>query len=373
MAFFVLLSLLAHLLVMSVLMLSGPRTFSAPVQPRSAILVTFKSADATPLLKIGRAEPDATTRYQQGAPHHSKGGVKAENSAQEVRSPKNFTQTQEPSFVDDPAKASSLSPGEQNPLATSGKTQEIAMSEDANRNNYSDSHIPLAIDYERDKSPVRRAEEFLTTKKEKLTYRISLLKIPVAFQIQYPIMVSTRLFVRPASHLNYCGKVLETYLGKKGYRNRMPHAWEGIGKKPLTLVREELTKRYIQAREIDAHFLNYSIFVDVDENEQDLTTGVLYNNNSLFFMVDLQIECPDDIEILANVAEISYNLYLREEPFYGRILISEGSTYYQLCHILGPNGILDPTMVSYLLDLVQKEVLEIIDERYSQEIIPTVV
>lgn len=148
----------------------------------------------------------------------------------------------------------------------------------------------------------------------------------------------------------------------------MPYAWEGIGKSPLTLVREELTRRYIQAREIDTHFLNYTIFVDVDDNEQDLTTGVLYNDKSLFFMVDLQIECPDDVEILANVAEISYNLYLREEPFYGRILVSEGGTYYQLCHLLGPNGILDPTMVSFLLDLVQKEVLEIIDERYSQEL-----
>ena len=147
----------------------------------------------------------------------------------------------------------------------------------------------------------------------------------------------------------------------------MPYAWEGIGKSPLTLVKEELTRRYIQAREINPGFLNYAIFVDVDEKELDLTAGVLYKNDSLFFMVDLQIECPDDMEIHANIAEISYDLYVREEPFYGRILISEGSTYYQLCHILGPSGILDPIMVSYLLDLVQKEVLEIIDERYSPE------
>jgi len=153
----------------------------------------------------------------------------------------------------------------------------------------------------------------------------------------------------------------------------MPYVWEGIGKNPLTLVREELTRRFIQAREIDPNFLNYSIFVDVDEEELDLTMGVLYNNNSLFFMVDLLIECPDDVEILANIAEISYSLYLREEPFYGRILINEGNTYYQLCHILGPTGIIDPTLVSYLLDLVQKEVLEIIDERHSQEVIPPAV
>jgi hypothetical protein len=151
----------------------------------------------------------------------------------------------------------------------------------------------------------------------------------------------------------------------------MPYAWEGIGKSPLTLVREELSRRFIQAREIDANYVNYTIFVDVDEEEQDLTTWVLYKNNSLFFMVDLQIECPDDIEILANVAEISYSLYTREEPFYGRILIREESTYYQLCHILGPTGILDTAMVSFLIDLVQKEVLEVIDERYSQELLPS--
>ncbi len=150
----------------------------------------------------------------------------------------------------------------------------------------------------------------------------------------------------------------------------MPYMWEGIGKSPLTLVKEELTRRFIQARESSANFLNYNIFIDVDEDDQDLTAGVLYKSNSLFFMVDLQIECPDDIDILANIAEISYSLYLREEPFYGRILVSEGSTYYQLCHILGPTGILDTAIVSYLLDLVQKEVLEIIDERFSQEYLP---
>jgi hypothetical protein len=146
----------------------------------------------------------------------------------------------------------------------------------------------------------------------------------------------------------------------------MPYVWEGIGKSPITLVREELTKRFIQAREVDANLVNYSIFVDVDEEEQDLTVGVLHKDNSLFFMVDLLIECPDDVEILASVADISYDLYTREEPFYGRIVISEGSTYYQLCHILGPSGILDPAMVSFLLDLVQKEVLEVIDVRYSE-------
>jgi hypothetical protein len=147
----------------------------------------------------------------------------------------------------------------------------------------------------------------------------------------------------------------------------MSYAWEGIGKNPLTLVREELSRRFLQSREIDVSFLNFSILVDIDDEPQNLTAGVLYRDNSLFFMVDLMIECPDDMEILANVASIAYDLYSREEPFYGRLLIRDGKTYYQLNHILGGAGMLDAAMVSFLLDLVLKEVLEVIDERYASE------
>jgi hypothetical protein len=147
----------------------------------------------------------------------------------------------------------------------------------------------------------------------------------------------------------------------------MAHAWEGIGKNPLTLVREELSRRFLQSREIDVSFLNFTILVDIDDEQQNLTAGVLYRNNGLFFMVDLMIECPDDVEILANVASIAYDLYSREEPFYGRLLIRDDKTYYQLNHILGGAGMLDAAMVSFLLDLVLKEVLEVIDERYTSE------
>ena len=147
----------------------------------------------------------------------------------------------------------------------------------------------------------------------------------------------------------------------------MAYAWDGIGKSPIALIREELTRRFMQPREVDANLINYNILVDVDDEQQDLTAGILYRDNSLFFMVDLQIDCPDDVEILANVAGIAYEMYSREEPYYGRLLIRDGKTYYQLCHILGPSGILDPAMVSLLLDLVLKEVLEVIDERYAME------
>lgn len=141
----------------------------------------------------------------------------------------------------------------------------------------------------------------------------------------------------------------------------MPYKWEGIWKSPITLVKEELTRRYIQAREVDPNFVNYSIFVDIGEEEQDLTVGVLYRDNGLFFTADLQIECPDDLEIRANVAEIAYDLYVREKAFFGRILIIGESTYYQLCHLLGPRGILDTAMVASLIDKVQEEVLVVLD------------
>jgi len=147
----------------------------------------------------------------------------------------------------------------------------------------------------------------------------------------------------------------------------MAYAWDGIGKNPTTLFREELTRRFMKPREVDANLINYNILVDVDEERQDLTAGILYRDNSLFFMVDLMIDCPDDVEILANVAGIAYDMYTREEPYYGRLLVKDGKTYYQLVHILGPAGILDPAMVTLLLDLVLKEVLEVIDERYAME------
>mgnify|MGYP000947723639 FL=1 len=147
----------------------------------------------------------------------------------------------------------------------------------------------------------------------------------------------------------------------------MAYAWEGIGKSPLTLVREELSRRFVRSREVDGAFIDYTILADVDEEQEDLTAGVLYKNNSLFFIVDLMIECPDDVEILANVASIAYDLYSRDEPFYGRLLIRDGMTYYQLNHILGGSGMLDPAMASFLLDLVLKEVQEVINERNGAE------
>lgn len=147
----------------------------------------------------------------------------------------------------------------------------------------------------------------------------------------------------------------------------MAYAWDGIGKSAITLIREELTRRFVKSWEVDPNLINFTILVDIDDEQQDLSAGVLFRENSLFFMVDLMIDCPEDIEILASVANIAYGMYTREEPYYGRLLIKDGKTYYQLCHILGPSGALDPAMAAILLDLVLKEALEVIDERYSME------
>lgn len=172
-AVFFLLSLLAHLFVMYMLVLSGPLTLSLPVQPLSAILVTDTGADAPPSIK---ARPETTSRV---TPNIRKREIQTEESPKGVESAKNLTQAQEPPFADDPAKPSSLSPGEQITSAISGENQETAEPVEGNRKKISSSHTPPADDYERFQGPVRNAGEFLGTKKEKLTYRISLLKIPV--------------------------------------------------------------------------------------------------------------------------------------------------------------------------------------------------
>ncbi len=147
----------------------------------------------------------------------------------------------------------------------------------------------------------------------------------------------------------------------------MALGWEHVGKSPITLVREELARRYIKCRQVNETFVNYDILVDIEEEPQELAVEVIFRNNSLFFMADLLIECPDDMEILANVASIAYDLYMREQPFYGRILVKDEKTYYQLNHILGDPSLLDPAMVALLLDLVQTEILEIIAEEYAGE------
>ncbi|MEA5115749.1 MAG: hypothetical protein VB050_17160 [Geobacteraceae bacterium] len=147
----------------------------------------------------------------------------------------------------------------------------------------------------------------------------------------------------------------------------MALGWEYVGKSPITLVREELARRYIQCRQVNETFVNYDILVDIEGEPQEVAVSVIFRNNSLFFMADLLIECPDDMEILANVANIAYDLYMREQPFYGRILVTDEKTYYQLNHILGDPCLLDPAMVALLLDLVQTEILEIITEEYAVE------
>ncbi len=147
----------------------------------------------------------------------------------------------------------------------------------------------------------------------------------------------------------------------------MALGWEYVGKSPITLVREELSRRYVPCRQVNDTFVSYGILVDIGEEPQELTVSVLFSKNSLFFTADLQIDCPDDIEVLANVANIAYDLYTREQPFYGRILVKDEKTYYQLNHILGELTLLDPAMAALLLDLVQTEILEIISEEYAEE------
>jgi hypothetical protein len=181
-AVFILLSLLAHLLILHFLALTGLISFSAPVQPLSALFVTLKSAEATPATYYGKSEPISSTPPRQ-APQHGEKEGKSEYSARIAGPPKNFTQSQKQTFAHETVSSLPLAPGDRSSLPITLEPQEFSGIVDVNRNNFSSKQVPLAIDYEKYKGSVRNIEEFLTTKKEKLTYRISLLKIPVGTAI----------------------------------------------------------------------------------------------------------------------------------------------------------------------------------------------
>lgn len=177
-AVFVIFSLLGHLLVMYILALTVPLSFRTPVQPFSAEFVTHNSTFKTPSIKAGKTG-QASTEPSRKTPHLNEKKRTSEKTANSAGSPKNFTRPQEHDSVHEPASKPSLTPGDQVLSASSQGTQVNSGPDDSTRNNDTSSHIPLAIDNERGKGPVRNAGEFLATKKEKLTYRISLLKIPV--------------------------------------------------------------------------------------------------------------------------------------------------------------------------------------------------
>jgi len=169
MTLFVMLSLMAHLAALYGLMLSGPLMLGLPVSPLSAIIVTLKGVDPAPPKQTGASEnvvkaSDQRQSFRLTAPPNSGYGT-AESVEQAAFATENVP-------VQQSTRPGPLSYGEQKPLESAGPEKGLT-------NKPAAGTVPVTIDYEKFKGPVRKTGEFLATKKEKLTYRISLLKVPV--------------------------------------------------------------------------------------------------------------------------------------------------------------------------------------------------
>jgi hypothetical protein len=173
---FVMLSLMAHLTVFYLLALSGTITFSLPVHPLPAVFVTLEEINAAPPKQTRKTGAVATASYHQKASAHT---VKIERGHDSAEPVVPSTHPTEHTPIQEPAQKTPLSKGEQKTSEISGETLEIAGQEKDIKKSAADGTVPVVTDYALYKGPVRRVEEFIATKKEKLTYRISLLKVPV--------------------------------------------------------------------------------------------------------------------------------------------------------------------------------------------------
>ncbi|MDD2338225.1 MAG: DUF3108 domain-containing protein [Geobacteraceae bacterium] len=170
---FVLLSLFAHVTAVYFLVQSGPFIFSAPIHPPQALFVNLQQVKAGPPQHPITPGDNILTSHHQRVSGQS---AREERTAEKVESTVLPTK-QNP--VKSPAAGTTLSKDAKIAPEDSVNEKDIAVPENEIKKNPTDGHVPVATVYEQYKCPVRRTNEFLTTKKEKLTYRISLLKVPV--------------------------------------------------------------------------------------------------------------------------------------------------------------------------------------------------
>lgn len=157
-ALFVALSLLAHVFVIYVLALSGDITLSMPVSPVPAVIVSFKEVANL---------PQSTKKSSHGSPQRKM--LPLPQDEENVREPVDKTlpeDTQRTKAEQSTAEVTEREPAAAVPQGAS-KTTELT------------SNTPVAREYDQYRGPVRNSDDFLATKKETLTYRISLLKVPV--------------------------------------------------------------------------------------------------------------------------------------------------------------------------------------------------
>jgi len=174
---FAILSMIGHLLCGSLFVGLGPLNFCAPVSPSQEINVTLKGPEIYSSHLTGKSGNEIKEAHHQTA----RSIVAAEKMSNDPAE----TETSR-SELPSPAKESAPA-GEAAPLPTV-EQKDSAISQEGTEKVTAEMEVkkgpiavsvPLPTGHELYKGPVRTAGEFLATKREKLTYRIGLLNIPV--------------------------------------------------------------------------------------------------------------------------------------------------------------------------------------------------
>lgn len=172
---FVMLSMIGHLLCGYLLVGLGPLNFCAPVSPLNTLSVTLKDPGPAQPQPSRKAGNEIYAKHHQPALNIATAGERGYDSTEKVDlpSPAKLSATgQEPALGTSPPtagqKASDIPEG----------VARIAM-EKAVKESPFNASVTVSTEYDLYKRPVRDAGEFLTTTREMLSYRISLLKVPV--------------------------------------------------------------------------------------------------------------------------------------------------------------------------------------------------
>lgn len=177
MAIFAMISLLAHLSVSYVMGLLRPFELGAPVSPLTVVTVILKEPDAAPPQR----------------PENTDTGINGANSepvrqmaAKEERGIDSVETATSRSNLTPPAIKNAVSQepaGETSPATEDRQGTERSEDISSEGNKENPGAVPVSAVYELNHGPVRQAGEFLAARREKLTYRISLLKVPVGTAI----------------------------------------------------------------------------------------------------------------------------------------------------------------------------------------------
>lgn len=180
MASFAMISLIAHLSVAYALGLLAPFDLTTSVFPIQAISIILKGPETYLPQPTGKAKNGVNAAHKQPALNLAAMAEKGHDSTEtrvsrsELSSP-----TKENAPAQEPAQGASLSIEKQKAQDIPDEGPSKATPEKKVEDSHGNILLPASTAYRSYKEPVRTAGDFLATKAEKLTYRISLLKVPV--------------------------------------------------------------------------------------------------------------------------------------------------------------------------------------------------